>query len=170
MALNLYWSPPDIQLRNGIIISFTYYCTESGTTDILVMDTVTTTDAVVYSPSFKPYTNYTCFVNASTIVGSGPTTFAIGITAEDGIIIMEFTYIVFLLVPGPVSSFIVLPTSDIGLYMTWNPPFVSNGVITNYTVIVRSYGDDTINQIIVTDESTQIINGLSNKLIIFVVQ
>ena len=87
-VLNLYWNPPDINLRNGIIVSYRYYC--MVTIDILVTDTVTTTDAIVYSPSFKPYTNYTCCVNASTSVGSGPATCTIGTTGEDGILFIEF--------------------------------------------------------------------------------
>ena len=86
-VFTLSWAPPNISLQNGIIISYTYYCTELGESNKVDRGTVTSTTAVINNTTIKPYTNYTCFVSAATSIGPGPNGNAIGRTAEDGMCI-----------------------------------------------------------------------------------
>ena len=79
----LSWSPPDMSLQNGIIISYTYNCTEFGESKEVDRGTVTSTTAVIINTMIKAYTDYICFVSATTSVGSGPNGNATGRTAED---------------------------------------------------------------------------------------
>lgn len=83
-SLSLSWSPPNNQLLNGIITSYTYYCTEGSTSTNVTVGTVTSTSTEVYFNSLEPYTIYACFVSAETSAGSGPAANAIGRTAEYG--------------------------------------------------------------------------------------
>ena len=83
----LSWTPPDISLQNGIIISYTYYCTELGDSNEVDRMTVTTTIAAITNTMIKAYTEYICFVSAATSIGSGPNGNGTGRTAEDGMCI-----------------------------------------------------------------------------------
>ena len=82
-VLTLSWTPPDISLQNGIIISYTYYCTELGNSNEVGRRTVTSTTANITNTMIKAYTEYICFVSAAISVGSGPNGNATGRTAED---------------------------------------------------------------------------------------
>jgi hypothetical protein len=122
--LVLYWSPPVDELRNGIIISYTYYCSVLGEDYRVIEDTVKTTN-VITNTILEPFTDYECFVSAATIGGSGPPATAIIRTNED--------------VPSPVRSVMVYPVnSNTSLYVTWSPPSKPNGIITNYTITVSN--------------------------------
>ena len=83
----LSWSPPDMSLHNGIIISYTYYCTEFGESNEVDRGTVTSTTATITNTMIKAYTDYICFVSVTTSIGSGPNGNATGRTAEDGMCI-----------------------------------------------------------------------------------
>ena len=86
-VFNLSWTPPDMSLQNGIIISYTYYCTELGESNEVDRGTVTSTTAVITNTMIKAYTDYICFVSATTSAGSGPNGNVTGITAEDSMYI-----------------------------------------------------------------------------------
>ena len=88
----LSWTPPDMTLQNGIIISYTYYCTELGESNEVERGTVTSTTAVITNPMIKAYTEYICFVSAATKVGSGPNGNVTGRTAEDSMCINCYCY------------------------------------------------------------------------------
>ena len=86
-VFNLSWTPPDMSLQNGIIISYTYYCTELGESNEVDRGTVTSTTAVITNTMIKAYTDYTCFISAATSAGSGPNGNTTGRTAEDSMCI-----------------------------------------------------------------------------------
>ena len=86
-VFTLSWTPPDISLQNGIIISYTYYCTELGDSNEVDRMTVTSTTAVIDNMMVKAYTEYICFVSAATSIGSGPNGNVTGRTAQDGMCI-----------------------------------------------------------------------------------
>ena len=86
----LSWTPPDISLQNGIIISYTYYCTELGDSNKVGRRTVTSTTAVITNTMIKAYTDYICFVSAANSIGSGPNGTATGRTVQDGMCIKYY--------------------------------------------------------------------------------
>jgi netrin-G3 ligand len=128
-GFTLNWSPPDIQLRNGIIRSYNYSCNEVVSATLIVAHTVTSdTTATVQMSTIKPYTNYSCSVYATTI-GSGPSTSTIGTTAED--------------IPSEVISLVVVSGGDTSFDISWGEPTTPNGVISYYTVNIRHYDNLT---------------------------
>ena len=76
-----------MSLQNGIIISYTYYCTELGESNKVDRGIVTSTTAVITNTMIKAYTDYICFVSVTTSARSGPNGNATGRTAEDSMCI-----------------------------------------------------------------------------------
>ena len=77
--LTLSWSPPLPSQRNGVIISYLITCS-SG--DIIINTTRTSSTSLTIT-GLQPFTNYTCSVSASTIIGDGPTVVKHILTNED---------------------------------------------------------------------------------------
>ena len=77
--LTLSWSPPLPSRRNGVIISYRINCS-SG--DIIINTTRTSSTSLTIT-GLQPFTNYTCSVSASTIIGDGPAAVVNTTTDED---------------------------------------------------------------------------------------
>ena len=78
-SLTLSWSPPLPSQRNGVIISYLITCS-SG--DIIINTTRTSSTSLTIT-GLQPFTNYTCSVSASTIIGDGPAVVNSAITSEE---------------------------------------------------------------------------------------
>ena len=76
----LSWSPPLLSQCNGVITSYLINCT-SG--DSIINSTRTSSTSLTIT-GLEPFTNYTCFVRASTVVGDGPAAIIQTMTAEYG--------------------------------------------------------------------------------------
>ena len=77
--LTFSWSPPLPSQRNGVIISYLIICS-SG--DIIINTTRTSSTSLTIT-GLQPFTNYTCSVSASTIIGAGPAVVKHILTSED---------------------------------------------------------------------------------------
>ena len=62
------WSPPQLADQNGIIVDYQVTCRLKD--DVIYQATVSNTRVII--TKLKPFTNYSCSVSASTVVGSGP--------------------------------------------------------------------------------------------------
>ena len=69
--LTFSWDPPPITLRNGVIISYTIFCSSDPET-LPVTETVMPPDSSRTVEGFSPFTNYTCMINANNSQGVGP--------------------------------------------------------------------------------------------------
>ena len=65
----LTWSPPQLADQNGVIVNYQVTCRLKD--DVVYQATVSNTRVIV--TELEPFTNYSCSVSASTVVGSGPT-------------------------------------------------------------------------------------------------
>ena len=66
-AIRLYWSPPQADSQNGVIIGYKTRVVSAGS-EILIDTPSTTTNVSGLSPSQL----YRCFVSAYTQIGNGP--------------------------------------------------------------------------------------------------
>ena len=64
----LTWSPPRCADQNGVIVNYQVTCRLKD--DVIYQATVSNTRVTV--TEVEPFTNYSCSVSASTVVGSGP--------------------------------------------------------------------------------------------------
>ena len=78
-TLNLSWSPPLPSQQNGVIISYVLTCSSGGS----IINSTRTSSTSLTITGLEPFTNYTCSVNASTVVGDGPAAVRIVETSED---------------------------------------------------------------------------------------
>ena len=77
-GLQLSWSPPEPQLRNGEITSYTISCSSSSSST----DTTSITEYIV--TGLSPNTEYTCSVRATNSAGTGPPETVTATTLETG--------------------------------------------------------------------------------------
>ena len=144
--LTLSWSPPLSSQRNGVIISYLITCS-SG--DIIINTTRTSSTSLTIT-GLQPFTNYTCSVSASTIVGEGPAAAKSIVTKEESKFtgsISERTcqyckhaLIVISLAPGPPTEIMGASTSSSTITLSWSSPAKQNGVITGYSVLCSQSG------------------------------
>ena len=64
------WSPPSIADQNGPIVNYTVFC--SLRDDVIYQRTAAANNTNANITELEPFTNYTCSVSASTVVGTGP--------------------------------------------------------------------------------------------------
>ena len=88
-TITLFWSPPLLFQRNGIIISYSVNCSLNNN----VTYTTTTSSTSLTITELEPFTNYTCSVSAATIVGNGPKVDNHAVTNEDS----KYTYYIYIL-------------------------------------------------------------------------
>ena len=66
-SITLFWSPPIVSQQNGVITRYFIACiSKSGNIDR------NTNNTSLNITGLEPFTNYTCFLNAATVVGGGP--------------------------------------------------------------------------------------------------
>jgi receptor-type tyrosine-protein phosphatase Q len=119
-SVQLTWSPPIPEDRNGVITGYVVTVTNTETSETRELSTSYTSLTV---SSLTPYFNYTFTVSAETAVGQGPATLELPIiTAED--------------VPGEPQSPNTERISDSSteLRVSWEGPLEPNGVIISYKV------------------------------------
>ena len=80
-SLQLSWSPPEPQLRNGEITSYTISCSSSSSSS---PSTDTTSVREYTVTGLSPNTEYTCSVRATNSAGTGPPETVTATTLEDG--------------------------------------------------------------------------------------
>ena len=78
--LTLSWSPPLPSQQNGVITSYVLTCSSGGS--IINSTRTSSLTKRVQITSLVPGTQYTCFVNASTVVGDGPAAVRSVVTKE----------------------------------------------------------------------------------------
>eukprot|EP00731_Ephydatia_muelleri_P007375 Em0003g1623a len=158
--LSASWSSPIP--KNGIIIAYTIYCNTSasqaypeqvmGPNVPIVRSVVNgTTLAVTFSTGLNPYSQYDCYVTASTSVGEGtPSPIITTRTAES--------------VPSsPLAlSVSAVPGSPNQLSASWSPPIPKNGIIIVYTMYCntsasQAYPEQVIGPNVPTTRS--VVNG-----------
>ena len=66
--ITLSWSPPLPSQRNGVIISYLITCSSGGS----IINSTRTSSTSLTITGLEPFTNYTCSVRATTVVGDGP--------------------------------------------------------------------------------------------------
>ena len=88
-TITLFWSPPLPSQRNGIIISYSVNCSLNNN----VTYTTRTSNTSLTITGLEPFTNYTCSLSASTIVGDGPKVDNHAVTNEDS----KYTYCIYIL-------------------------------------------------------------------------
>ena len=82
--ITLSWLPPLIHLRNGNITHYSLRCSYDNSTDIIItLERLQIHDTTYLLINLLPYTNYSCNLSASTIVGEGPSTNIVVRTKED---------------------------------------------------------------------------------------
>ena len=84
--ITLSWSPPLPSQRNGVIIIYLINCTIGS-----VESSNNVSEASLVKP-IDPFTIYTCFVRAVTMVGDGPPATVSGTSDEDGEYIIHYSY------------------------------------------------------------------------------
>ena len=77
-SLAASWDLPTEDDSNGVIVSFNFVCTDSGSV-VIDMDLNPTVLRITVD-LYKPATTYMCTVAASTAVGIGPSTDALSVT------------------------------------------------------------------------------------------
>ena len=109
-----------------------------------------------------PYTNYSCNVSASTIVGEGPSTNIIVRTDEDGksMYLSKQLFLSFHTVPGstPLNLNISFINSST-LLLSWSQPLIPNGIITKYTI--NCIGENNKDHTVVTNTTMTLVSDLS---------
>ena len=73
----LFWSPPLLSQRNGIITTYFVVCVIGNVTK------KNRNSSFTYEITLEPFTSYNCSVSASTTIGDGPSAFISGISDED---------------------------------------------------------------------------------------
>ena len=68
-SITLFWSPPIVSQQNGVITR--YFITCISKFSIVNRNTSNTSLKIT---GLEPFTNYTCILNAATVVGDGPST------------------------------------------------------------------------------------------------
>ena len=88
-TLKLEWEPPQLNLRDGILISYSISCTSSRLSGI---DDQRVIHSIARSPyniaSLRPNLEYTCCVQAVTTNGNTPSSCATAPTLEDGMFLI----------------------------------------------------------------------------------
>ena len=79
-SINLTWSSPLPLQRNGVITSYLINCSSGDS----IINTTRTSSTSLTITGLEPFTNYTCSVSASTVVGDGPAVIIQTMTAEYG--------------------------------------------------------------------------------------
>ena len=81
-SVEISWSPPLLEERNGIITSYTVTVSRQGTDSQIQLTSATTSISV---SMLNPFTTYMVTVAASTTIGVGPPSTQLTFrTAEDG--------------------------------------------------------------------------------------
>ena len=81
-SVEISWSPPLLEERNGNISSYTITVSRQGSDSLIQLTSVTTSITV---NMLNPFTTYTVTVTASTSIGVGPPSSLLSFrTAEDG--------------------------------------------------------------------------------------
>ena len=84
--ITLIWFPPLSSQRNRVIVNYFVTCTIGG---LNYSNRISETSQVI---QINPFTNYTCSVNAATMVGDGPPATVSGTSDEDGEYIIHYSY------------------------------------------------------------------------------
>ena len=156
-TLTLSWSPPLSSQRNGVIISYLVLCSIGGVTSSV---NVSVTSLVV---PINPFTNYTCTVQAATMVGHGPPVAVSGVSKEDGefldhSVVSIISFMMCCIVPaGPPRQFFSIAETSISITVSWSTPATPNGVITEYQ-LQCSGGGQVFNRTVM--ETTTTLSGL----------
>ena len=130
--LTLSWSPPLPSQRNGVIISYFVLCSIGGVTSSV---NVSGTSLVVL---INPFTNYTCTVQAATMVGHGPPVAVSGVSNEDGefldhSVVTMISFMMCCTVPaGPPRQVFTISETSTVISLHWSSPSTPNGLITEY--------------------------------------
>ena len=140
----LTWNPPEVTLRNGEI---TFYTINVSVIESEEMFQLTSLSVELELSSLRPYHTYMFEVAGSTIAGEGPFSEAISVlTPEDGKHIMTALFYDVDTIKTLFSLYSAVPTAPVSvdvntvagqpsqLLVTWQPPDVPNGVVSEYRV------------------------------------
>lgn len=133
------WNQP--RAPNGMITQYTLYIGyENGTVDVFYING----DARSFNiTNLHPFQIISIDISASTRIGEGPRTPQIEVqTAQARKIsidhvnfILEAIFNLYI-APSRVNNVVVIVTSNTSITVIWDPPMNSNGILTNYSVIV----------------------------------
>ena len=133
------WQEPEAS--NGILLGYNIYCLTYGGLNLSF--TAITSELSALIDNLMPFTNYTCEVRASTLVGeSAPSNTDMARTDESGrhFPTLECIVIIFwmcCIVPGVPRSIQAEVNGSRSISITWLEPEQPNGVIVSYVITIR---------------------------------
>ena len=113
--------------------------------------------------SIDPFTNYTCAVQAATMVGQGPPVAVSGVSNEDGefldhSVVTMISFMMCCTVPaGPPYQVSVVVENSRTVTFIWSAPSTPNGIITEYQLHCTG-GGQVFNRTVI--ETTTTLSGL----------
>jgi len=140
--ISVTWDQP--AALNGIVSYIISIVGMDLVTQLTVLnETVSAVNETQYSfeTTVEEYAVYVVMVTAVTGGGQGPTV-ETNFTTPEG-------------VPEAPVNFTVLDVTNISVLLSWLPPGDSNGVLTNYTLVLLDQNNETANMAILSNESLQ---------------
>ena len=160
-TLTLSWSPPLSSQRNGVIISYLITCSSGGS----IINSTRTSSTSLTITGLQPFTSYTCFVSAATIVGDGPAGANFTMTNEDSTLLIFFynlycyTVNYHLEPETSAAKFTSTSNDSLSIVLYWSAPVKPNGVITEYQ-LQCSGGNQKFNWTVMGSQTTTTLSGL----------
>ena len=174
--LSASWSEPIF--INGIITGYTVYCNTyanqtyeeqvTGYNEPIIIAKVDGTTLVATLTGLSPYTQYSCYVTANTLVGEGsPSVISTSRTVDGGMLFKPrgtllhiLIRVVFVAPPPPYNLTAYNPSSTL-ITLNWTRPLFPNGIIMMYLILY--YPAENTNEItnITTLTTSLTIRGLA---------